>query len=243
MPISSKYPPARVVVFSGGLDSTTLLWLVKQSSPQDQNPLPTRCLTFNYGQRHYKEIDQARIICREIAGVDWALVEMQQNAWLISSGSQLDLNTDVPTGHYAEESMKQTVVPNRNMMMLSIAVAHCIATKSPYLYYAAHAGDHAIYPDCRPDFVIAMRSAIQRGNYNGPELLAPFLNKTKADIVALGAALGAPFLHTWSCYQGGEVACGKCGTCVERLEAFDKAGVKDPIPYADREWWKGQVKV
>jgi len=150
---------------------------------------------------------------------------------LIASGSQTG-NEPVPEGHYAEESMKATVVPNRNMIMISIAVGWAVSTGSKDVYAAMHAGDHTIYPDCREEFVVPLQQAIQKGNaWNNCYFWAPFLEKTKAEIVKLGADLHAPLDQTWSCYKGGILHCGVCGTCVERKEAFQFAGVVDPTEY------------
>lgn len=140
----------------------------------------------------------------------------------------------VPEGHYEDESMKSTVVPNRNMILLSIATAGSIASGLEGVAYAAHAGDHAIYPDCRPAFADAMNEAIKLCDYTSQRLVRPFVSLTKADIVKAGAALGVPFERTWSCYNGGATHCGKCGTCVERIEAFKLAGVSDPTDYQIR---------
>jgi 7-cyano-7-deazaguanine synthase len=127
--------------------------------------------------------------------------------------------------------MKATIVPNRNMIMLAVAVGFGLANGVEEVAYAAHAGDHAIYPDCRPEFVEALNGAVALCDWRKIKLVAPFLKKTKADIVTLGDELGVPFVMTWSCYVGGKNHCGKCGTCVERREAFDLAGIKDPTTY------------
>ena len=127
--------------------------------------------------------------------------------------------------------MKATVVPNRNMMLLAVAAAVGIAEKAQAIAYAAHAGDHAIYPDCRPDFIIAMKGALELCDWNPVTLHTPYALWSKADIVREGALLGVPYHLTWSCYKGGEKHCGRCGTCVERIEAFQKALVEDPTVY------------
>jgi 7-cyano-7-deazaguanine synthase len=152
----------------------------------------------------------------------------------MGGSSQTDKSVPVPEGHYEEESMKQTVVPNRNMILLALAGAWAISTKSDAIAYAAHSGDHAIYPDCRPEFTEAMSDALRLCDWHEVKLMRPFLYPTpmsKADIVKLGTSLGVPFELTWSCYKGGEKHCGKCGTCVERVEAFQLAGVEDPTEY------------
>jgi len=142
----------------------------------------------------------------------------------------------VPAGHYTNETMKLTVVPNRNMIMLSVAIGWAVSGKADAVAYAAHAGDHTIYPDCRPAFIEAIRQAAALCDWHRVELLTPFVGKTKRDIVRLGAELDVPFGQTWSCYVGGEVHCGRCGTCVERREAFKSAGVDDPTVYANGRW-------
>jgi len=210
-----------IVLFSGGLDSTVLLWSLRPN---------VKALLFNYGQRHSKELEAAQRICRT-HNIEWEFADLSPIRHLISSGSQTG-DQPVPEGHYAEESMKATVVPNRNMIMISIAVGWAVSTGSSEVYWAAHAGDHAIYPDCRPEFLSAMEKAVREGNAWTPvHLLAPFIRSIKAEIVEIGAGLHAPLDQTWSCYKGGILHCGKCGTCVERKEAFQLAGVVDPTEY------------
>lgn len=210
-----------VMLYSGGLDSTVLLYMLKPR---------VKALLFNYGQRHKKELERAMGIC-DVIEVPWKLVDLWQLRDLIGKGSQTG-SEDVPLGHYAEDSMKATIVPNRNMIMISIAVGHAVTIGARNVYIAAHAGDHAIYPDCRPEFIDKLNEAILIGNAWTPvRLQAPFIDKTKADIVKLGYELSVPFERTWSCYQGRNYHCGKCGTCVERKEAFKMAGVMDATTY------------
>lgn len=212
-----------IVLYSGGLDSTVLLWSLRPN---------VKALLFDYGQRHKKELLQADIICME-NHIEFQYADLSGIRHLISAGSQTG-DEPVPEGHYAEESMKATVVPNRNAIMLSIAYGWAVATKSPSVQYAAHAGDHTIYPDCRPEFFDAFAQAMYIGNeWYTPTLVAPFIHLTKAAIVQLGASIHAPLDQTWSCYKGGILHCGKCGTCVERKEAFKLAGVDDPTEYED----------
>lgn len=220
-----------VLILSGGLDSAVLLWQLKPY---------VQCLTFDYGQRHAeKELKAASTLCRE-AGVEHKIIDLSALSSLLAMGS-VSGRDPIPEGNYAAETMKSTIVPNRNMIMLSVATAYAIVEKATALYYAAHSGDHAIYPDCRPSFVRAVRDAIEQGNWDAPHLHAPFLHTTKADIVKAGIELGVPFHLTWSCYNGRTAACGKCGTCVERLEAFHLATSTDPLAYEDRVWWRTQV--
>jgi 7-cyano-7-deazaguanine synthase len=141
----------------------------------------------------------------------------------------------IPDGHYEEQTMKSTVVPFRNGIMLAIAAGFAESKGASGLVIAAHAGDHAIYPDCREDFMKSMADAIQFGTYAGIKLLRPFISMTKADVAGRGQALGVDFSHTWSCYKGGTLHCGTCGTCVERREAFIVAGVADPTIYASKD--------
>jgi 7-cyano-7-deazaguanine synthase len=210
-----------IVLYSGGLDSTVLLWSLRPN---------VKALIFQYGQRHSKEVGFATNICLT-HNIEYEVADLHGIAHLIASGSQTG-DQPVPEGHYAEESMKATIVPNRNMIMLSIAVGWAVSTKSHSVFWAAHAGDHIIYPDCRPEFFHSMANAILDGNaWNDIILEAPFIYKTKADIVKLGTQLNAPLDQTWSCYKGGILHCGKCGTCVERKEAFQLAGIVDTTEY------------
>lgn len=214
-----------VLLYSGGLDSTVLLYELASRG--------VKALLINYDQRHKKELEHARAICI-YADVSYAVCDLSNVGYLIAKGSQSG-QEEVPLGHYADESMKTTVVPNRNMIMLSIAVGHAISIDAHNVYFAAHAGDHAIYPDCREAFVYALNRAIQIGNeWSSIQLWAPYVNLTKAEIVKLGAGLNVPFERTWSCYKGLDLHCGQCGTCVERREAFELAGVTDPTQYETR---------
>lgn len=214
-----------VVVLSGGLDSAVLLYhhLVRLNDT-------VRALTVDYGQRHRKEIEFARDLCGNL-GVPHTVAELSSLSSLLPGSSQTDAEVPVPHGHYAADNMKATVVPNRNMILLSVAIGHAAAHGMQAISFAAHAGDHTIYPDCRPEFVDALAKAATICHFTPVYLLSPFVRRTKADIVKLGHSLCVPFDHTWSCYEGGEYHCGKCGTCVERKEAFQLAGVKDPTTY------------
>lgn len=212
-----------VLLYSGGLDSTVLLFKLKPN---------VRALLFNYGQRHGKELEIAQAMC-EVEEVAYGYVGLSGINHLIAKGSQAG-REPVPEGHYADKSMKTTVVPNRNSIMLSIAIAHAIAIGAHRVYFAAHAGDHAIYPDCRPEFVDAFSHAMHIANAWSPiEIHAPFIHMTKSDIVQEGVRYGVPFDRTWSCYAGRTLHCGRCGTCVERREAFELAGVVDPTRYEE----------
>jgi 7-cyano-7-deazaguanine synthase len=232
MPSSDSSPTIKlpsgkgyVVLLSGGLDSSVLAFCLTRAG------LNIKALTIDYGQRHAKE----QVAAKEVAavlGIEHRIVSLGELRPILGDGSSL-LNQDiaVPEGHYEDDSMKSTVVPNRNMILLSIATAWSIASSLDGVAYAAHAGDHAIYPDCRPAFADAMNEAINLCDYTSQELIRPFVFLTKADIVKLGASLGVPFEKTWSCYNGRAVHCGKCGTCTERIEAFELAGVPDATEY------------
>jgi 7-cyano-7-deazaguanine synthase len=214
-----------LVLYSGGLDSTVLLWSLKKSHHPH-----LKAIMFDYGQRHAKELTCGTSICVR-NDIDYVLADLSAVNHLIAKGSQSG-SEPVPHGHYAEESMRRTIVPNRNMIMIAIAVGHAVTTDRDKVYYAAHAGDHAVYPDCRPSFTVPLREAVVQGNaWDKVDLYSPFLDMTKADIVKLGVSIGAPLQDTWSCYAGGHAHCGKCGTCVERREAFQLAGVQDPTVY------------
>ena len=213
-----------LVVYSGGLDSTVLLYKLASQSRA------AGALGFLYGQRHAKELEFAQYNCDRL-GIEFLKTDLSGLKKLFGENSLTDEKIDVPEGDYREDNMKSTVVPNRNMIMLSLAAARAIAVGADSVAYAAHSGDHAIYPDCRPEFADAVAAALRICHYKPIELERPFVDMTKADIVRLGAELGVDFSKTWSCYKGGEKHCGKCGTCVERREAFRLAGVPDPTEY------------
>jgi len=195
-----------VLILSGGMDSTTLLYyLLKKRN------LDVYALSFNYGQRHSKELEMARKTC-EILEVPHKIVDLSSIRELLKGSALIDV-IDVPEGHYEEENMKLTVVPNRNMIMLSLAIAYAISIKALVVYYAAHGGDHAIYPDCRPEFVAAMRTVAEQCDWYSVTVEAPFLFYDKGDIAILGRELGVDYSLTWTCYKGGKVPCGKCGAC------------------------------
>lgn len=213
-----------VLILSGGLDSTVLLYKCLEEG------YTPALLSFNYGQRHHRELGYAKTTANTL-GLPWRQVVLPSE--LFRGSSQTSSSIPVPEGHYAEESMKATVVPNRNMVMLSLAAAYAISLKVQPVFYAAHSGDHAIYPDCRPEFVEAMDKCFFNCDWAPPKLYAPFLSWSKRDIVVEGARLNVDFTHTWSCYKGNDVIhhCGKCGTCVERIEAFVLARISDPTEY------------
>jgi len=220
--------PIAVSLISGGMDSSTLAYMVKADG------YDLVLLTFDYDQRHRKEIDYSIRIARHLEA-EHHVIPMPVGQWL--KGSSLTDDIPVPHGHYTAESMKATVVPNRNAIMLTQAYGIAAARKARMVSAAIHAGDHAIYPDCRPEFAIAFeemqRVALDSEIYGvrPPRLHVPFVNITKADIVLIGHSLGVPWEDTWSCYEGGEVHCGRCGTCCERISAFNEAVIEDPTIY------------
>lgn len=220
-----------VVIVSGGMDSVTLAYYLKDTHKEIDD---WTFLSFDYGQRHHKEIQYANFHAHRLEANHY-IVSLKPVAILLAkSGSVLvDHSVPVPEGHYAEESMKSTVVPNRNSIMLSIATGVAVAEGAEFVAAGMHAGDHFIYPDCRPEFIESFNIAEQYANEGFWEgsIIAPFVNITKTDIVKIGVSLGVPYAQTWSCYKGNEYHCGKCGTCVERREAFHDAGVEDPTVY------------
>ncbi len=213
-----------VVLLSGGMDSVTALYHAAETCDV------AGAVSFDYGSKHnHREIPCAEWQCHRV-GVKHEVIRMDFMDRLFTS-ALLRSGGEIPAGHYEEATMKQTVVPFRNGIMLSIAAGYAESTGACGLVIAAHAGDHAIYPDCREDFMVAMAAAIRVGTYVGVSVLRPFISMTKARIVARGRELGVDYSRTWSCYRGGGMHCGECGTCVERREAFIVAGIPDPTPY------------
>lgn len=208
-----------VVIYSGGMDSCTLLHHALNLGYE------VHALSFYYGQRHKKELEYAAAECARL-NVTHKVVNVSSINTLMQ-GSALTSNIDVPEGHYADENMKQTVVPNRNMIMLSMAIAYAVSIDGYAVMFGAHAGDHAIYPDCRGEFIDAMNAVSLIANYTPIRIMAPFIDKDKGDIAILGKSLGVDYSKTWTCYKGLDRPCGKCGACVERAEAMAKAGIVD----------------
>ena len=182
-------------------------------------------------------------LCAQDLGVPHKIVDISRVGALLS-GSALTDDVDVPDGHYAEESMKATIVPNRNAIMLTIAYGVAASLNLDAVATAVHGGDHFIYPDCRPGFINAFETMQKEAleGFNNIKLFTPFLEMSKADIVSEGAKYNVPFEKTWSCYKGQDIQCGRCGTCVERQEAFALANIKDPTQYADSTFWQETVK-
>lgn len=211
-----------IIVLSGGLDSTTMLY-----EYQDQIAL---AVSFDYGSNHnQRELSFAQMHCRRL-GIRWMCIPLQFIAQYFHS-SLLEGADAIPEGNYDDQNMRSTVVPFRNGIMLAVAAGLAENYGLKRIMMASHAGDHAIYPDCRPEFATAMSAAIQAGTYEGITLFAPYTSITKSDIAKHGKAMGLNYAETWSCYKGGEVHCGKCGTCTERKEALIQAGIDDPTEY------------
>lgn len=215
-----------VVIYSGGMDSFTVLHKALQQG------LTPYALTFDYGQRHIKEIDVARQVCNEL-GIEHKVIDISAINQLIGGSSLTDPHIEVALGHYQQENMKSTVVPNRNMILLSLAIGYAVSLGAEQVYYGAHSGDHEIYPDCRPIFVDKMNAAAAVANYEKVAIFSPYLHNNKIGILKDGLAMGLDYSKTWTCYNGREKACGHCGSCVERLEAFTANAITDPVPYED----------
>jgi 7-cyano-7-deazaguanine synthase len=213
-----------VLVFSGGLDSTVLLYQLLAQGHR------VHTLTVDYGQRHCKETQAAQAIAQDL-GLVHRCIDLKALQPLLDQSTLIDATQPMPQGPYTEDNLQQTVVPNRNMILLAIAAAWAINLDCQAIAYGAHAADHATYPDCRPAFIGAMSQALGLCHRRPVELLTPFSQWDKADIVSLGQRLGVPFEKTWSCYQGKAQHCGTCSTCVQRREAFIKACVADPTAY------------
>lgn len=223
-----------LAVVSGGLDSVTMAYALAADGALGG------VISFDYGQRHKKELGFA-MACAERLGVCHALIDLTSLTPHLK-GSALTDTVAVPDGHYAAESMKQTIVPNRNAIMLTIAFGVAAAEGMDAVATAVHGGDHFIYPDCRPDFV-ELFERMQQKALDGLwsiKLLTPFIAGDKSAIARRAVELRVPIAETWSCYKGGETHCGRCGTCVERREAFHLAGVADPTLYADPDFWRGE---
>ena len=217
-----------VVLCSGGMDSVTALYQAQREHTV------VAAVSFDYGAKHNaREIPFAAEHAKKF-GVRHEVIALDFVNRLFAS-DLLQSGGAIPEGHYEAANMKQTVVPFRNAIMLSIACGFAESVGADGLVIAAHGGDHAIYPDCREDFMRAMGDAMRLGTYAHIQLLRPFIALNKGQIAALGAKLGVDFARTWSCYKGGAVHCGKCGTCVERREAFQQAGIPDPTVYASTE--------
>lgn len=213
-----------VIILSGGMDSVTLL--------HDKKNEIALAITFDYGSNHNaKEIECAKWQCEKL-GIKHIIIPLAFIKQYFTSSLLQGANA-IPDGHYADENMKSTVVPFRNGIMLAIACGIAESNNLTSVLIANHAGDHVIYPDCRQKFIDSMSNAMCTGTYTKVRIDAPYTNITKTDIAKIGNKLGVDYSHTYSCYRGGNVHCGKCGTCVERKEAFRDANIKDLTKYIE----------
>ena len=213
-----------VLILSGGMDSFTLL---NHALSKDYE---VHCITFDYGQKHIKEIECAEAISKE-NNLTHIKIKIASTESIFLNSALTSEEVKVPHGSYHEQSMQTTIVPNRNMLFISHAIAYAISNQIDQVWYGAHAGDHFIYPDCRPEFLSAMNAVAQTCHTFPISVEAPFLNLTKAEIIKIGLELGVDYAKTWTCYEGQDVACGKCGSCNERLEAFEINNFIDPLSY------------
>uniref|UniRef100_A0A7C5KHB3 7-cyano-7-deazaguanine synthase n=1 Tax=Thermodesulfobium narugense TaxID=184064 RepID=A0A7C5KHB3_9BACT len=208
-------------IFSGGLDSTTLLYYLLDKGHK------VKTISFFYGQKHKKELECSRKIS-DLLKIENKVIDLSSLKTIFGQSS-LTSDVDVPEGHYNDFNMRSTVVPNRNMIFLSIAISYAISSNFDAVSIGVHAGDHAIYPDCRPVFINKMQEVAKVSDYKETTILTPFLYLKKYEIVKIGLELKVPYELTWTCYKGGEKPCLKCGSCSERLEAFELNNVKDPL--------------
>ena len=217
-----------VVIASGGVDSSTLLYKTVKEDYE------TYVLTFIYGQKHTREIESAKKICEGL-NVHHKVIGLSVLKDLLSGSALTDSGVEVPevpetAEHY--ETLKTTIVPNRNSIFLSIAIGYAVSIKANYIFFGAHHSDRGVYPDCRREFVEAFEHAERLANDNLLLVIAaPFVNMTKSEIVKLGVELGVPYKETWSCYKGGRIHCGVCSSCRERKRAFQEAAILDPTEY------------
>ncbi len=216
-----------VVIYSGGMDSYTVLHRALREG------LDVHALSFDYGQRHARELEVAERVCREL-GVPHQVVDIRAIHGLIDGSALTDAGRELPEGDYGEENLSATVVPNRNMILLALAIAKAVNIGAGRVDYGAHGGDHVLYPDCRPEFVERMNAVAGIANFEPVEIHAPYLRASKAEILADGLAMGLDYGQTWTCYRGEALACGRCGSCRERLAAFAANGAIDPLGYSGR---------
>lgn len=226
----SEPRPLAVVSLSGGMDSTTLL-AHYAGHERDYRLL---AVSVDYGQRHVRELDSARAVAAHYQA-EHLVLDLRAVGALLSGSALTDPSVEVPDGHYAWDTMRATVVPNRNMIIASVLIGLAVARHGQVVALGMHAGDHAVYPDCRPEFVTAVghTAAVANDGFHPPAVEAPFIGISKTDIARRAAELGAPLHLSWSCYKGGDTHCGVCGTCYERREAFRDAGLPDPTTYAN----------
>jgi 7-cyano-7-deazaguanine synthase len=213
-----------IIVFSGGLDSTTLLYHMRSLNAD------VAALTVNYNQRHSKEIEYAKNLCASL-NVQHRVIDIPGLQGVLGVNALTSSQADVPEGEYRDDTIKVTTVPNRNMILLSVAIAWASALKFDSVAFGAHSGEHTNYPDCKPPFAKAMDAVARVCDWAPIEVLCPFVDWNKGDIVKRGIELNVPFEKTWSCYNGRQFHCGKCSTCMDRLQAFRQAGIQDPAEY------------
>jgi len=227
-----------VAIVSGGMDSVTLAYRLVQEGHA------LYLLSVDYGQRHRKELTFAAL-CAERLDATYQCVDFRSMLPLLAGSALTSPTVPVPEGHYAAPTMAATVVPNRNAILLSLAFAYAVSLGADLVATAVHAGDHPIYPDCRPEFIHAFDAmeALATSGYAHPRLhlYAPYVHWSKADIATQGESLRVPWHETWSCYAGGPLHCGRCSTCVERQEALYLAGAHDRTAYADPAYWRSVV--
>ncbi len=220
-----------VVLLSGGMDSAVLLAYVVKTLQRR----PVHAISFDYGQRHRRELECARWQAEAIGAAEYKAIDLGFVAGLVEGGTVLvEGGEEVPDLAELNESeldQPPTYVPNRNMMLLSVAVAYAEARGIRDVFYGAQAHDEYGYWDCTKGFIERLNKVLELNRRDGVTVRAPFVDKKKFELVRLGTELGVDFSHTWSCYRGGETACGTCPTCVERLKAFREAGATDPLAY------------
>lgn len=214
-----------VVIFSGGLDSTALLYHLRDAGYE------VKALSVNYGQRHRdQELGAAESICRHL-GIERKVLDLTSLVAFFGQNSLTDATVEVPEGPYSQNTIPLTTVPNRNMILLSVGIAWAVSLGFDAVAFGAHAGPRTNYPDCSPGFAEAMHRAAHECDERRISILAPFVTWDKGEIVRRGMELRVPFELTWSCYKGGTKHCGQCGTCIDRKEAFQKCGIVDPVSY------------
>ncbi len=222
--MSNEKTKDAIIVLSGGMDSVTLLY--------EQQARIALAITFDYGSNHnQREAMYAKQHC-QLLGIEHLLIPLEFMSRYFKS-SLLEGADAIPEGDYDDTNMKSTVVPFRNGIMLSIACGIAESRGLTKVMIANHFGDHAIYPDCRAEFIRPMSEAMRAGTYVGVEILAPYTGISKTDIALIGKRLGVDYSQTYSCYKGGELHCGKCGTCVERKQALHDAGIVDNTLYEE----------
>ncbi|GGX77900.1 7-cyano-7-deazaguanine synthase [Litchfieldella qijiaojingensis] len=226
--LSSPEPASRaVVIYSGGMDSFTVLHRALREG------YDIHALSFDYGQRHARELEVAARVCQRL-GIAHQIVDLRAIHGLIDNSALTDPTRELPSGDYDSDNLTATVVPNRNMILLSLAIAQAVNLGASKVFYGAHGGDHVLYPDCRPLFVERMNEVAAIANFEAVEICVPYLHSSKREILAEGLAMGLDYADTWTCYRGEALACGQCGSCRERLAAFAAHGIEDPLAYQER---------